>query len=75
MDDSFWNLPHREMYGRTIPHWILACRLVSRLVVSQLKRNADAQLELIRGNALPKLTSKPKVVLRGRWPTQGAIEF
>ena len=45
---------------------VLACRLVGGLVATRLKRNADAHLELIRGDALPELTSKPEVVLRGR---------
>ncbi len=32
-----------------------------RTVPIQLKRNADAHLELARGDALPKLASKPEV--------------
>lgn len=41
-----------------------------RTVSIQLKRNADAHLELVGGDALPKLASKPKVAQRGRDPTQ-----
>lgn len=41
-----------------------------RTVPNQLKRNADAHLELARGDALPKLASKSEVAQRGRYPTQ-----
>ena len=41
----------------------------------QLERNTDTNLELIRGDTLPKLTSKPEVAQRRRHPTQGTIEL
>lgn len=77
IDDSFWNPPSYEMYGYTMLYLDLhLSREISRSVESQLKRNADAQLKLIRGEALSKLTSKPEIVLRGRWwPIQRTIEF
>ncbi len=41
-----------------------------RTVSIPLKRNADAHLELARGDALAKLASKPEVAQRRRYPTQ-----
>ncbi len=46
-----------------------------RTVPIQLKRNANAHLELARGDALPKLAAKPEVAQRGRHPTQCMIEL
>ena len=45
---------------------VLACRLDREIGSDSAKMNTDAHLELIRGDALPELTSKPEVVLRGR---------
>ena len=72
----FRKSPNREVNGyatTTRDHRSSVSR--QKAVAIQLKRNADAHLELIRGDALPKLISKPEVALRGGCPTQETIEL
>ena len=75
MSNSFWNLAAREVQGHAMTSLDSRLSVSRRIGSDSLKRNADARLELIRRDALPELTSKPEITLRGRDPSQGTIEL